>query len=400
MNKNQAILVNLISVAIRNKSADKVIKGDINWEEIYEEAKKHDVQGLIYPLLEKVPKENLPKGETLQKWKRKALATGMWQLQLLKELQSVLYKFSEADIKVIALKGIVLRELYPYPELRSMGDADILVRPQDIHRAEVILLNMGFYEEARNEEHIEFRNKNNIDIELHWSLIGEGRFKNTVDFEDSIWNNAVESTIFSAPILVLPKDEHLLYIGLHMAKHIISAGFGIRQVCDFVLLYEDSMQDIDWSKFFYRLEQYGLEKFFIILFLVCNKLFGMELPKSRQIEYKKYEKYVLLLINEIFEGGTFGYQNHTKLMGSFVLRGANNMGSSKLQHIKVLLFPNIDNMGEKYWYAKRFRILIPLAWLHRLVSNVFRKDFTLSEKLYFPKEYNKRSDLLGWLDIK
>lgn len=51
---------------------------------------------------------------------------------------------------------------------------------------------------------------------------------------------------------------------------------------------------------------YGFEKFSEIMFLLCNKLFNMEVPKEINIKVVNNKKYVSALLNEIFEAGVHG----------------------------------------------------------------------------------------------
>ena len=36
---------------------------------------------------------------------------------------------------------------------------------------------------------------------------------------------------------------------MHMAAHLAATGFGVRQICDLVLLVEKKGDEIDWNKF-------------------------------------------------------------------------------------------------------------------------------------------------------
>ena len=40
--------------------------------------------------------------------------------------------FADNGIKIVILKGGFMRQLYPVPELRTMGDFDVLVRKSDL----------------------------------------------------------------------------------------------------------------------------------------------------------------------------------------------------------------------------------------------------------------------------
>ena len=53
-----------------------------------------------------------------------------------------------------------------------------------------------------------------------------------------------------------------------------------------------------------------------------------------------------------------------------------------IRYIKFL-FPKVDTMSDKYNYAKKYRILTPLAWIHHFCSGVFHKDYRAKDKIKF-----------------
>lgn len=53
-------------------------------------------------------------------------------------------RLEQAGIGTICLKGLAAASVYPVPELRTMADADLLVRPADLDRALRFLLDRGF----------------------------------------------------------------------------------------------------------------------------------------------------------------------------------------------------------------------------------------------------------------
>jgi hypothetical protein len=176
MDEKQLLIIELLSAAIQNRKIEFLEHGNrIDWKDIFDEAKAHGIHALIYPVLKNL-KEPVNE-DVMQKWQNTTLIQSMYQLRFMDEVRKVLLRFHESGIKAIALKGLVLRELYPYPELRFMSDADLLVQLRDMNSAEAIMSGSGFYKKSENPEHIEFLNDIGMKIELHSSLIGEGRFR-------------------------------------------------------------------------------------------------------------------------------------------------------------------------------------------------------------------------------
>ncbi len=147
------------------------------------------------------------------------------------ELQHVLHAFNEAQIAVILFKGPSLAyTVYPKTYLRTYYDIDMLIRPDDLPRANELLLQMGytFYEEYRANATNSKRTGFNyilarpdswleVPIELHTaphpSEIG-------TDFEvESLWLKAQKIEVLGESTLTMHPVDHLLYLCWHYRFH-------------------------------------------------------------------------------------------------------------------------------------------------------------------------------------
>ena len=89
------------------------------------------------------------------------------QMRSMKEICSA---FDEQGIDYLPLKGAVLKNIYPKPEMRSMGDADILIRMEQYSAIKTIMQKLE-YKEITESDHEFIWNKLNVYIELHKRLI-------------------------------------------------------------------------------------------------------------------------------------------------------------------------------------------------------------------------------------
>lgn len=308
MNKNDSALIEILSFSIRGKRMDAAKLKAINWDKVLNQAAAHDVQALLYiPLKELqlgsyscIGYKNLLKRITIQ-----TIARSMRQN---KEVSKVIQALKEEDIPVVAFKGIVLKDLYPYPELRTMGDIDLIVPKEFINRSSEIIEKLGYYEDQPDEKCIHFAHKDNLSIELHWELLNHRNFKKEMHgFEKEIWNNIIPARVCGVDIYTLGKIDHLLYLCMHMIFHIKNGGFGLRQLCDFVLYTESVSKTINWEELLNRSEELGIGNFVSAIFEVSNQLFGLETPLYKS-KYKYKQRIINSLINEILISGTFGHR--------------------------------------------------------------------------------------------
>jgi hypothetical protein len=407
MNKVQKVLVNLLSSAIRGKEPEIIENENIDWRAVYEEAKLHDVHPLLYKAVSSIKGVHAPASELMSEWQRSTLLAGTNQIQHIYQASKTLNIFNNAGIPVIGLKGLVLRDLYPSPELRTMGDADILVHKKDLEFVKAMLEALSYHDDGCSAKHIHFSHDNYPTIEVHWTLVDSSKFKRAEWFDKAVWKNAEAYTISHTPALVLSKEDELLHVCLHMAGHLMSSGFGLRQLCDLVLLIEDKNRLVNWTSLIENIKACGLESFFSALLAISKKLLNLETPKALQPKASELANPIEELIYDILDGGVFGKTSVDRTSGNLLLHYTR--GEKQGSIIKVylsLIFPSPEKLANKYAYARKYKLLLPLAWVHRLIYIIFRKDYSLSNKKIFLSSnkllpvLERRAKLLEHLELQ
>lgn len=404
MDYNQQMIIQLLSHAIHNNTMPETLDVTIDWDAIFEESLAHQVHTLIYPVIKQLlagPNQTL-----LRHWQKQAIASATVQIQHIKQISEVIKKFTEEGIQIIALKGLVLREYYPYPDLRNMGDADILVQSKDINHAKALLKILGYEEHHTTIKHCSFTHTLYPEIELHWTLSNEKLFPKTEHFCDEVWSTAISTSICYTPVLTMAPDYQILHLLLHMAEH-MKCGFGLRQLCDFVLFMEANNEIIHWSFVQEKANHYGIYRFTCAVFLLCNKLFQIDIPSLFINQGMENDDYFELLQKDIFEGGIFGYRVQERIECSTLLNYVDDVISlsfkQKLARIIHILMPPANKLPNRFHYALKFPGLLPLAWLHRIIDNIVRKGFLSCIKVTYKvnDDYTvNRTKLLKWLGLK
>lgn len=409
MNNAQKQFIDILSAGIRGKSADKVYD-NVEWDEVIDLADKHKVDGIIYLALRKSKLISNIGEEKISLLKQKAAITGITQSRHISGLSTVLNKINERNIPVIVLKGLVVREFYPQPDQRSMNDADILVHEGDVEKVKQLLIDMGYVylEDHKASHHIALVHHKYPFIELHWNLFKRDGFSNELEhYERLIWRRAIKVNVGEAEVLSLSYEDLALHLCMHMAAHLAATGFGVRQLCDLVLLVEHNGDEIDWNSFIMKARMYGFEKFGKIIFLLCNKLFNMEAPKEINIKVVNNKKYVSALLDEIFEAGVHGKkemanQFATQVAFNFEEKDSNATLGAINRYFRFI-FPKIDDMSDKYSYAKKVKILAPIAWIHHLFAGVFASEYSFKDKVEFltkgAAKAANRNKLLDWMEL-
>ncbi len=399
MNSDQRLLLSVLSAAIRGQKFTEVTKG-ANWQTVFEIAKAHNIQTLLYPAVKNFSNGEGPDSELLAKWKKEFFLSVSAQVQHIENVARILESFTDAGVSVIVVKGLILRNFYPQKELRTMQDADILVHKKDIDLLNSILVGADYYEDGKNSKHVMYSHETFLPIEVHTSLINKDIFKNASDFEEDFWRNASPIKLFNATVLVPSTEDHLLYLCLHMAEHFLSFGFGLRQLCDLVIFIEAKSNSINWTTFWAKSKELGIKRFICILLVVCNQLFGMDIDQIPDFQKPDVDSQLNFFINTIIEGGEFGQKTTERNIENSFLRYSSNQSTNK--SILSFFFPPTKTLREKYSYASRYPILTPVAWIHRFVFNVSSKNFL--SKIKIASNINKAptdlTKLLQWLELK
>lgn len=408
MNTTEKQFIDLLSNSIRNEVCKKKYD-NVDWNELINLSRKHKIEGLIYSALNKAELlENIDE-DKVKDLKKEVFFTGVTQISNMSKLEKVFNEFSKENVPVIVLKGLVVREYYPQPEQRSMSDADIFVKAKDINKSKKILIDLGYTEiDAEASHHIKYIKSGYPMIELHWHVMKRDGFSDELDlFEDDIWDRTIEVKVKGAKVLSLGYEDLALHLCMHMAAHLAASGFGVRQIVDLVLLVEKKGHLIDWTLFINKAEEFGFKKFIIIMFKICNILFSMDIPKEMAVYKIDDEEMFESLISTIFDGGVYGKKDMASNFANqvaFNYKGKDsNATIGAIRRYFRFIFPSIETMSDKYSYARKIRILTPIAWIHHLFSGIFRKEYNFTDKIRFltkgAKESVEKNKILSWMEL-
>ncbi|MGG7078762.1 nucleotidyltransferase domain-containing protein [Clostridium sardiniense] len=402
MNSTEKGIINVLNHTIRGEKIYGRDLINIDWNKFIDKASEHSISGLLYSSISWNGREDIDKS-LVNDWRRNTFYTGVNQLKHINQVEKIIKKFNEEKVRVIVLKGLVIREFYKNPELRTMCDADILVYEEDLDKARNILISLGYLESEEYDEHgahIVFEHTSHLPVEVHWTLINDDYFSGSKEFEKTVWENTMKVKIGDTEALSLGWEDLALHLCVHMAVHIVHRGFGIRQLVDLVVLIENKGKYINWNEFRRKSIECKVNKFVIIIFNVCKELFNMEIPFEVNDGYEVDKGFLNNFIEEIIESGIYGHGDLARSFGNDISGSEENNSRKFLS----LLFPAIEDMNSKYNYAKKYKILLPIAWIHHLLSGIFNKEYSLLDKLKFMtltvKKSNNKTKIIRWLELE
>ncbi len=275
---------------------------------------------------------------------------------------------NEAKIPHIFLKGYELQNLYPDPNLRMMGDIDVLVNQNDFKQVCFILKENKFSENGSTGHDKTFSIKN-IKVEIHFLLMSKNEFGDK---------------FFTKKIQEFNNEYYFVYIVAHYAKH-FSKGAGIREIIDIYLLLKNYNYDFNIINNY--LNQLNLEKFYYLLEDEMNFIFNNKI----KIKNMKNCEYALQCSLKF---GIHGFGTQSNFYSNLL---SSNKKYTKTRILFKRLFIERKELISIYPWAKFFP-LIPFAYLFRFFFLLFNKKKNLKD-LYKSKKEDKFVQLLDDLDI-
>ncbi len=218
--------------------ASPVSEIGVDFSALYKHANAHDLVHLVALGLKK---NGLLKKEdpASAKFEKKILQAVFTTERIEYETARTSSLLEEAGIDHIPLKGAVLRPLYPEPWMRTSCDTDIFIHPEDCEKAISLLCEKLNYK--RQEDHTlhdyQLTSPNGVHLELHYDLIEDDLFPKTAPFLRSVWEEARCAEGFSHK-KEMTAELFYFYHLVHMAKHFLEGGCGIRPFLDLFILEE------------------------------------------------------------------------------------------------------------------------------------------------------------------
>ena len=179
--------------------------------------------------------------------------------QLASVAEDVLTLSTELSIPVVLLKGIAnAADLYIQPHHRTMGDVDVLVKPEHSETLYRKLLSHGYSPMYRNRGmiwadgyhhlHPLQHPASEIPVELHTALFSRASPELQRIFAPSYaWQATMDSDFRGQPCLRLTDEFDFVYAITHWASDLGRATNAIG-ICDIFRMLEIRGTDLDWEK--------------------------------------------------------------------------------------------------------------------------------------------------------
>ena len=360
--KTTNIAMELASLSLAGKKLDQIPYSDKDLEAVYEYVKISGISAITFMALENAV-DVVDENSFMFEWKKMRLNAMRRNLLFDKERSEITNFLEQNGIWYLPLKGSVIKEMYPNPEMREMNDNDILIDQNGRDQVKDFMLSRGYQVKPNDKGVID--DKGNSDefikdpffyFELHKFLIEERYSPKQYDYFLSIKDRLIKDTDKEYGYHMSDEDFYL-YMICHAHKHFSRNGMGIRFLMDEYVFLKEKGETLDNDYINEKIREFGLEQFDADL----RKVSKMAFDEDEECLEESLSDSEKALYDSCLGAGIFG-NLETRWKNEAYEMNANSTDTiTKKEYIKNRLFP------DENWY----RIYHPFVYKHKIVKPFF-----------------------------
>ena len=306
----------------------------------------------------------------------------------MREVSRIFAAFDSAGVDYMPLKGCKLKALYPKAELRTMNDADVLIRVGQYTTIRKIMEELGFAEQCESDHEFVWHSPA-LHLELHKRLIPSYNKDYYRYFGDG-WKLAQHDV---GGAYRMSDEDELIYNFTHFAKHYRDGGIGCRLVAD-LWVYIQKKPDMDFDYIRRELEKLRLYEFF-------ENIRGVH---AVWFEGAQESEKSAFITDFIFKSGAWGdRETHDISAGAKNAAAGGTIAAGKLRQAIGMLFPPYMVMRQKYPILLRAPVLLPIFWPVRWIGGLLlrrenvaaQRDKLCGVSVQDIKSYSQALDYVG-----
>ena len=232
------------------------IEGKIDWHDVMVLAEHHATQVLLYDLALRLPENQQPEADALNRMKKQLRVNLVYHLRMRQTLLQAVALLRERNIEPVLLKGFGLAQFYPNPNLRQFGDIDLFVGLDNFHEACSTLRAMpdsyNWSQEVDLGKHynLEF---GDYAMEIHRVSADVSELEERDAYMEMERQGLLlhpQLTEVEGTMLTIPsKNFMVLFTFYHAWEHFLTTGVGWRQMCDIALALHAYSGQLDLEQF-------------------------------------------------------------------------------------------------------------------------------------------------------
>ncbi len=307
-----------------------------------------------------------------QDWFRRASQILTSNLRVSGAQKDLVKLMEEHSFPYVILKGEAAAAYYPKPELRHLGDVDFVIPPQRREEIKQILETEGYTNCGHDVGvHVAFE-KSGASLEMHYELPGipyEEPGKRVRAFTENLFRDAALVQLNGHGFHVPDPACHGLILLLHMEKHMLSEGIGLRHLCDWGCYVNRTKGETFWeTALLPLLQKIGLLHYAAVMTKLCAIYLGGDCPDwASQAEPRLCAD----VLEDILDGGNFGRKEIERKNVGMMISYAGKTGT-KFGMIHNLWHTLHEVTVYRHPIVRKLPVLHPLFDIYRAVLYLLR----------------------------
>lgn len=321
---------------------------------LFQLAGKHKIGALMYYALHEAGYDAEPVTQKLFFHCCRYMAVSEGQMAM---IQRVFSAFEEHHIDYLPLKGVLLKSIYPRPEMRRMGDADVLFRREQYDTIKEILTEMGFNFDYETDHEAVWKHPSLL-LEMHKRIVPR-RDQDLYRYFGNGWAHAVVDEEHPYRYGFTPEMQ-FVSLFVHLVKHYRGGGIGLSHMID-LWVFRRHHSELDESVVRAELDKVYLGEFYVNVWETLQVWFEGAEPTDK----------TNFITNVIFENGVYGTRERAHL--SYVAKAGHGHNAHKNSYgakMLRLVFPPKRALQTKYPVLRHCGVLLPVIWVVRWVDTL------------------------------
>lgn len=308
-----------------------------DWSVIYRYGLLHTVEGVLFDALSQLHEEQLPPRMLRAKWAIRVDQIERNNSRMNAVIGQQYAHFAQKGMRPILLKGQGVAACYPNPAHRVSGDIDWYFEGDEYHQAVRLLQEKGLAIKSAFGFSLGY-DWNGIPIEHHSRLFD---LKNPLVKGYLKRLQAAYGTeafyVEGQRVDILKPELQIFQVNVHILKHLLGFGIGMRQICDAAVLYRAYAHKIDRVALRKMYQKVGILKWIHQLHGILVHDIGLPeenlpfpLPEGLKADW---------MMDEIWQSGNFGFYDERFADGKVSFVSVRPDGARRLWRGLRLYFP-------------------------------------------------------------
>ncbi len=299
------------------QEAPQPVRADgATWQRVADLAEAQTCQGLLADALSLLPAESRPPKPVYFSLVTATADAEDANRKMNQSLRGLFPMLERQGVRAWLLKGQGLAQCYPQPAHRMAGDIDVLIPRKDEFERAVRLFSAHLPRGERGEGRYERAfYLGDVIIELHSRIVTD--FSPRLHRHFPAWSQAYygREPVRWGDVALPPTDFDAIFVFVHLARHYVGGGIGLRQVADWMrFLYvhraDGGQCPLDVARLERDIDRLGLRRLWTVFAVMAVRHLGC--PASAMPLYDaspRYHAAADAVLRSILDEGNFGHHD-------------------------------------------------------------------------------------------